>query len=542
MNVDKKRNILFVSALVVIALVMTACAPLTAVANLPIFNSDSNSNAPAVVTEKSSNSQTDSNSTLDVNPVSVAALEGTLGDIYRQVNPSVVNIQVSTQSDVNLPSLGDNHPPLPDVQSALGSGFVWDSAGHIVTNNHVVADASSIDVVFNDGTSYPAELVGTDVDSDLAVIKVDAPADYLKPVVVADSNGVQVGDLAIAIGNPYGLGGTMTVGIISALGRSLQTDNTSLTGSYTIPDIIQTDAAINPGNSGGVLLDASGQVIGVTAAIESPVRANVGIGFVIPSAIVLNVVPELINSGSYQHSYLGISGGSLQPELAKAMDLDRNQRGILVATVTEGGPAAKAGLQGSAKTTQIQGIDVNVGGDIITAINDVQTPTFDDLVSYLASSTNPGDEVTLDILRNGKNMKVTVTLEARPSSSQPQPPTSAFASGSAYLGITGGSLVPEIADAMNLDSNQAGVLVVEIAQDSPASDAGLKGSSETITINGQEIKIGGDVITMINDASVDGIQSLREELSNYSPGDKVTLTILRDGKEMTVAVTLSEKP
>ncbi len=542
MNVDKKRNLLFVSALVVVAMVMTACAPLTAVANLPFFNSDSKSNTPAVVVEKAPPSQLELNSTLDVNPVPIAALEGTLGDIYRQVNPSVVNIQISSLASVNMPSTGENNPQLPEVQSALGSGFVWDSAGHIVTNNHVVADASSIEVVFDDGTSYPAELVGTDADSDLAVIKVDAPADYLKPVVVADSSGVQVGDLAIAIGNPYGLGGTMTVGIISALGRSLQTDNTSLTGSYTIPDIIQTDAAINPGNSGGVLLNASGQVIGVTAAIESPVRANVGIGFVIPSAIVLNVVPELISTGSYQHSYLGISGGTLQPDLAEAMDLDRNQRGILVATVTEGGPAAKAGIQGSAKTAQIQGVDVNVGGDIITAINDMQTPTFDDLVSYLASSTKPGDKVTLDILRNGKSMQVTVTLEARPVSSQPQPPTSAFASGSAYLGITGGSLVPEIADAMNLDSNQAGVLVVEIALDSPASDAGLKGSSETITINGQEIKIGGDVITMINDARVDGIQSLREELSNFTPGDKVTLTILRDGKEMTVEVTLSEKP
>lgn len=525
-----------------IALVMTACAPLTAIANLPFLNSETKNNAPNVAVETVPQSPQNSNSALTVDPVSVAALEGTLGDIYRQVNPSVVNIQVTTKVDVNLPSFGENHPPVPDVASALGSGFVWDSAGHIVTNNHVVADATSIDVVFNDGTSYPAELVGTDVDSDLAVIKVDAPADHLKPVVVADSKDVQVGDLAIAIGNPYGLGGTMTVGIISALGRSLQSDNTTVTGSYTIPDIIQTDAAINPGNSGGVLLNAGGQVIGVTAAIESPVRANVGIGFVIPSDIVLNVVPELISKGTYEHSYLGISGGTLQPAMADAMNLDHNQRGILVSTVTKGSPAEKAGLKGSDKAIQIQGVDVNVGGDIITAINGQPTPTFDDLVSYLASSTKPGDTVTLDILRNGKTMQVKATLEARPASNQPQPPTSAFASGSAYLGITGGSLVPEIAKAMNLDSNQSGVLVVAIAKDSPASEAGLQGSTETITINGQEIKIGGDVITKINDTSVDGIQSLRQELSKYAPGDKVTLTILRDGKEITVEVTLAEKP
>lgn len=544
LKVQKSKNLLFISALVVLVLAMSACAPLTAVANLPLVGSSSNDTAPAVTSPQTS-SQSNSSPAVDVNPVAVSALEGTLGDIYRQVGPSVVNIQVTSSGLATSTPFDQNGNQLPNVQSALGSGFIWDTQGHIVTNNHVVEGATKIEVVFADGTTYSAELVGADKDSDLAVVKINADASLLKPVQVADSTAVQVGDLAIAIGNPYGLGGTMTVGIISALGRSLQTDNTSLTGSYTIPDIIQTDAAINPGNSGGVLLDSAGQVIGVTAAIESPVQANVGIGFVIPSAIVKNVVPELISNGTYEHSYLGISGGTLIPDLADAMNLDHNQRGILIATVTDGGPASDAGLKGSDQVFTLDGYDVNIGGDVITAIDGTSTPTFDDLVSYLASSTKPEQTVTLDILRDGKAQQVKVTLAARPTTetaSTNQPPTSAFVSGNAYLGITGGSLVADINNAMNLDANQEGVLVVEVATNSPASDAGLKGSTETITVNGQDIQIGGDVITKINDAVISGIQNLRTELSKYSPGDEVTLTILRDGKEMQVKVTLAERP
>lgn len=542
-SVQKRSKLLVVSAMLAFILVMSACAPLSAVANLPFFESNQSEEAVVPAQEAQVDQLPDSSSNLDVNPVPVAALEGTLGDIYRQVNPSVVNIQVSSRAVTNLTPFGQDNQGVPEVQSALGSGFVWDSEGHIVTNNHVVADASSVEVVFANGASYPAEVIGTDADSDLAVLKIDANAADLQPVVVADSTAIQVGDLAIAIGNPYGLGGTMTVGIISALGRSLQTDNTSLTGSYTIPDIIQTDAAINPGNSGGVLLNASGEVVGVTAAIESPVRANVGIGFVIPSAIVLNVVPELIDNGSYQHSYLGISGGSLVPALAEAMDLDRNQRGVLVSTVTQDGPAEKAGLRGSDKVVKTEGFDVNVGGDIITAIEGNPVRSFDDLVSYLASSTKPGETITLEILRDGKSQNLEVTLEARPSvTGEPQPPTSAFVSGSAYLGISGGSLVPRIAEAMDLSTDQEGVLVVEVAANSPAEESGLQGSTESITIAGQDIKIGGDVIIKIDDTAISGIQDLRQTLNGYAPGDEVTLTILRNGEEMTLQVTLAERP
>lgn len=544
---QKNKKITLFSSLLVVVLIAGACAPLSAVANLPIFNSEpevsTNENPVTSNDTKLEDDSLNPGNDIVVNPVAVAAVEGTLRDIYDEVNPSVVSIQVSTSAISSGNPLNPNEQ-IPQVRSALGSGFVWDKEGHIVTNNHVVDNATRIEVVFDDGTTFDATMVGADSDSDLAVIKIDADPSVLVPVNIADSDTVQVGDMAIAIGNPYGLGGTMTVGIISALGRSLQADLTSLTSSYTIPDIIQTDAAINPGNSGGVLLNASGQVIGVTSAIESPVQANVGIGFVIPSDIVTNVVPELINNGSYQHSYLGISGGTLIPDIAEAMNLDRNQRGILVATVTAGGPSDQAGIQASNETFNYQGFDVTIGGDVITAIDNVATPTFDDLVSYLASSTKPGQKVVLDIIRDGKTQQISVTLGARPTETvdNTQPPTSAFVSGQAYLGITGGSLVPEVADAMGLESNQEGVLIVDVATDSPADKAGLRSSEESFTLNGQEMKIGGDVITRINQTNINGIQSLREELAKYEPGDEVTLSILRNGEKMEIIVTLEKRP
>ncbi len=228
---------------------------------------------------------------------SVSDLETTLEQIYSQVNPSVVAIDVveGASTSSGFGQLPQGHPSVPS--GALGSGFVWDKDGHIVTNNHVVAGATKISVTFYDGTIVPATLVGTDPDSDLAVIKVNVPADQLTPVTLADSTQVKVGQLSVAIGNPFGNQNTMTVGFISALARSLPTtraDASSQTGSYTIPDIIQTDTAINPGNSGGVLTDDQGKVIGVTAAIDSQSGSSAGIGFAIPSVIVQKVVPQLI--------------------------------------------------------------------------------------------------------------------------------------------------------------------------------------------------------------------------------------------------------
>ncbi len=348
----------------------------------------------------------------------LSALQNTFEQIYQKVNPSVVYIQVVEQS-TGFSNNGGFGFGNQGVQQASGSGFVWDTAGHIVTNNHVVAGATNISVTFSDGTTATAKVVGTDPNSDLAVVQVNVDKSLLKPVTLTDSTQVKVGQLAIAIGNPYGLEGTMTQGIISGLSRSLPVgldSQTAQTGpTYSIPDIIQTDAAINPGNSGGVLVDDQGNVIGVTAAIASGSGSNSGVGFVIPSAIVNKVVPSLIKSGSYPHPWLGISGTTLTPDLAQAMGLPHNQQGALVGDVTAGGPAAKAGLRGSTQTAVVGGQQAAVGGDVITAINGQPVKSFEDMASYLFDNTQAGQTITLTILRNGRSQQVKVTLGTLPT-------------------------------------------------------------------------------------------------------------------------------
>ena len=345
-------------------------------------------------------------------PAGTSALadqQAALENIYTKVNPSVVLIQVV---------VGSTTRGSQGTAQALGSGFVWDTQGDIVTNNHVVDGASQVTVTFSDGTTVPATVAGTDPDSDLAVVKVNVPANQLHPVQLADSTLVKVGQTAIAIGNPYGEQNTMTTGIVSAIGRTVPVGNQTAQnaqGSYIIPNVIQTDAPINPGNSGGVLLDAQGQVIGVTQSIESQSGSSAGIGFAIPSQVVKQVVPVLIASGHYDHPYIGVSGTSLTPALAQANKLDAGQRGALVMDVTSGGPADKAGLKGSTQPATINGQQVQVGGDVITAIDNQAVKTFDDLAAYLATSTKVGQAVKLTILRNGQQQSLSVTLAARPS-------------------------------------------------------------------------------------------------------------------------------
>jgi 2-alkenal reductase len=359
-------------------------------------------------------------------PAPVGALETTVEGIYAQVNPSVVNIRVVEQSQSNspnfpqipgFPNLPFQQPQGPQIQQGLGSGFVWDTEGHIVTNNHVVDGASKISVTFADGVTVPAKVVGTDPASDLAVIQVDKNADKLVPVQMFDSNQVKVGQLAIAIGNSFGLQGTLTVGYISGLGRTLPAGSADQQGAtYTIPGIIQTDAPINPGNSGGVLVDDQGRLIGVTAAIE---QSSSGIGFVIPSATVQKVIPALINTGHYEHTWLGVSATTLNPDLNSAMNLPAQQRGALVVDVLPGSPAATAGLMGSTRPVTINGEQVQVGGDVIVAVNGQPVKTFDDVVTYLANNSQVGQTITLTVMRLGQQMTLNVTLEARPSSNQP---------------------------------------------------------------------------------------------------------------------------
>lgn len=472
----------------------------------------------------------------------LSAYQGTLEEIYTTVSPSVVNIRVvekvsasglETSQIPGFPffNLPQDQQPQPQYQSALGSGFVWDKEGHIVTNNHVISGADKIEVTFSDGTIVPATLVGADPDSDLAVLKVDVPPAQLQPVRMGDSSAVKVGELAIAIGDPFGLEGTMTAGIISAVGRSLPADETS-DQPYSIPDIIQTDAPINPGNSGGVLIDAQGQVLGVTSAIESPVRANAGIGFAIPSAIVKNVVPSLIKDGKYVHTWLGISGATLVPDLAKEMKLDAGQRGALVEEVMPNSPAEKAGLRGSNQEVTLDGRTTNVGGDVITAIDVQQILQMDDLIAYLARSTKVDQKVTLTILRDGKQKKLDVTLAARPSTEGRDISNTR----GVQLGILGTTMDAAIAKEMNLPNGQLGVLVEQVQPGSLADTAGLRAGSKSVTIQGQEVLVGGDIITAVNGQPTATIRELKAALAQLLPDNELTLTILRAGTEMEITL------
>jgi S1-C subfamily serine protease len=340
-----------------------------------------------------------------------APAPGSLSDLYQQVSDGVVSILI-------FPA-GGASDSLPIAQ---GSGFVIDADGHIVTNQHVVAEGGDIEVDFPSGEKAYATLVGTDPDSDLAVLKVDVPAGTLKPLPLGDSDTVLVGDTVVAIGNPFGLSGTMTVGVVSAVGRTLESEHAAPGGTpFTAGDIIQTDAAINPGNSGGPLLDQSGQVIGVNRAIRtdstnaSGSPLNSGIGFAVPINIVRRVVPVLIETGHYDYPYVGIQ--SLDDQLwtlktLDALNLPSDANGAYVTCVTPGGPADQAGVNGAGDCFQT---GLNPGGDLITAIDGNPVRQFSDLLSYLINETSPGDQVTLTVLRNGQQMDITVTLQPRPN-------------------------------------------------------------------------------------------------------------------------------
>ncbi|MGE5249820.1 MAG: PDZ domain-containing protein, partial [Bacteroidota bacterium] len=271
-------------------------------------------------------------------------------------------------------------------------------------------------------------------------------------------------------------------------------------------------------------------------------QSNAGIGFAIPSSIVNRVVPELIKNGKYEHPYLGISGTSLTPDLAKGMKLDPSQRGVLVEEILAGGPAEKAGLHGSSKQISIDGQDVTIGGDVITAIDKTPVKTIEDLIAYLADHTSVGQKVTLTILRNGKEQNVDVTLLANPGQSAPAQTSQNPSGQGAWLGIAGEPLTAEINKQMNLSGDQKGVLVEQVQSGSPADQAGLQGSFKPVIINGQRILIGGDVITAIDGNPVSNMGDLQAYMQTASPGQQVSLTILRDGKEQTLAVTLAAHP
>ena len=458
--------------------------------------------------------------------------------VYDQVGPSVVNIQVvkNLAASGMLESEGGQRP-------ATGSGFVWDQQGHIVTNNHVVRRASQIRVTLSDGTSLSGEVVGTDRDSDLAVVRVDAPRDLLQPVAVADSTLVKVGQLVAAIGNPFGLQGSLTIGVVSALGRSIPVQDSALQpANYTIPDVIQTDAPINPGNSGGVLVDMNGRLIGVPTAIRSSSGVNAGIGFVVPSIIVEKVVPALIEKGEYQHPWIGIHGTTLQSEIAEAMGLSREQRGVLIAEVSPDSPAEEAGLQGSNEMAEINGVKTRIGGDLIVRIEDQKVEDFEDLTAYLARYTRVGQIIELTILRDQERMIVELTLEPRPEQEQLAAQQQRPAEELAWLGIPGLTLLPEIKQALDFSEGVQGLMVQQVKDGSPADQAGLQGGDQKISIEGEEILIGGDIITTVGKQPVKGAVDLQLILRTLSPGEQVEMTFIRDGEQKKLTVTLGEVP
>jgi 2-alkenal reductase len=345
--------------------------------------------------------------------LAVAEQEALMVEIYRRISPAVVSIDVIGRIDEAL-DLPEDHPfdPGDAIPLSSGSGFLYDNQGHIVTNNHVVATAEQLQVTFFDGSSIEARLIGSDPGSDLAVIKVDQLPPEVAPVGLGDSREIAVGQMAIAIGNPFGLQNTLTVGIISGLGRSLMGPPGG-GGNFSIANIIQTDAAINPGNSGGPLLNIRGEVIGVNTAISSQNGRFEGVGYAVPSRVVQRVVPMLIRDGEYDHPWIGISMIGIDNLFAERFGMEMTS-GVLITGVQPSSPADEAGLQAGTRRESYVGGTVVLGGDIITAINGQSVQNSDDLISYLQLNASVGETLTLTVLRNGEEMQVPITLASRP--------------------------------------------------------------------------------------------------------------------------------
>ena len=292
---------------------------------------------------------------------------------------------------------------------SLGSGFVFDDLGHIITNAHVVESASSVTITFLDGSQYNAQIIGSDKFTDIAVIKVEEKPRYLHPLQMGDSSTLKVGEQVAAIGNPFGLSGSMTSGIVSQIGRLLPSQDTG----FSIPNVIQTDAAINPGNSGGPLLNMAGKVMGINTAIQSGTGQSAGIGFAVPSNTILKVVPVLIEEGKYSHPWIGISGKDIDPELAKVRDLDQS-KGFLIVTVVPGSPAEIAGLKGVSEIKIIGDKEYPADGDIIISVDGKEVRKISDILIHLQEEKSVGDEMILGILRDGEVMHIILVLIERP--------------------------------------------------------------------------------------------------------------------------------
>ena len=557
---------------------------------------NNNITSPNNLTNRSGTGLTGSASDIGINNT---VQDLTLPELFEKAERSVVQVTASSEAG------GQNLS-----RSGIGSGFVYNNNGSIVTNYHVIsASAGSltnqpqgesgskvdINVAFKDGTIYPATLVGADPFSDIAVIDVPEGAkDKLVPLPVGNSSELRVGQQVVAIGNPFGLSGSMTEGIVSGLGRLIPSSederlprtpedapappadpsipgpppsnegppsfppsipdedarNTVRMGSFSIPDVVQTDAPINPGNSGGPLLDLRGNVIGMNTAIFSSTGESAGVGFAIPSNTVNKVVPSLISSGVYQHPWLGISGTDITPEIARVLGLDE-AKGFLVTDITSGSPADKAGIRGGYKIDDIDGMEVRLGGDIVIGIDNNTVRKIDDILSYLEREKKAGDDVQLSVLRDGKLLQtLPTTLAIRPSltsqiqqSSQQEQQQDQNEGKPAWLGLSGTEVIPDIAQAMNLSSDTKGFLVTEIVADGPADKAGILGGYKIENINGNEIALGGDIIVRMDNVTVTTPESISTYLSNEKhAGDTVQLGIIREGQSNHVNMTLGEIP
>ena len=321
-------------------------------------------------------------------------------EIFEESEPGVVRVNVQRNETIKV---------VEEVVGGIGSGFVFDKKGHIITNAHVVKDAVKVVVTFLDGRSYNAEIIGADEFTDLAVIKVNADLSLLHPLFIGDSSNLKVGEQIAAIGNPFGLSGSMTSGIVSQLGRLLPSGI-----GYSIPDVIQTDAAINPGNSGGPLLNMRGEIVGINTAIQSATGEFTGVGFSIPSQTVAKIVPTLIEKGEYKHPWIGISGRDIDPDIANVLNL-KDAVGFLIITVVEDSPASNAGLIGSDKTIEVEGVDYPIGGDVILSVDGIEVRKIDDILIHLQRAKTVESEMDLEILRDGRTMNVTIVLQERPN-------------------------------------------------------------------------------------------------------------------------------
>jgi S1-C subfamily serine protease len=410
-------------------------------------------------------------------------------------------------------------------------------------------------ITFLDGTTYIGRVVGADLYSEMAVMKVEnVTGKRLIPLPVGNSSQLSIGQPVLAVGNPFGLSGSMSEGIVSGFGRILPSSvpqgdlllRQQDTPPLLIPNLIQTDAAMNPGDLGGPLLNTAGEVIGMNTEIFSDTGGFARVGSAIPSDILMKVVPELISTGTYRHPYIGIAGVDMSPEIALEIGLN-DSRGFLVTEVTSGSPAERSGIRGGGTLKEINGRQIEIGGDVIVAVDGVTVRKIEDLLMYLQSERSVGENVILSVVRDGKTLEIGMTVAARPTQrqleSEPgqlQHPT---------LGINTINMTEQIALRMNMtglqlqqapynmrDGERYGILVVDVLADGPAANAGIRGGFIVADINGTPVEIGGDVIVRIDNTTISNVEGLNEFIEGKDIGDTIQVTVMRDAQLLKIPV------